>query len=519
MNFLQRAFNYVIRKPTKSLLLAVTFFVIGNLVILGLGISQAADNAKILTRKKMRAIVSYEVDYNKYWNYIESLEDSDAQDAAYKNYPKIDKETAINIAKDERVRAFNYMTNNTVYGLDIEHNPLGNEDNRNGNTYTDENGNEVEYKEPSFMVYANLFPNMIELEEGTFEIKDGRWYSQEDIDSAKRVVCITEEVADLNSLRAGDTITISQISPAQKKDLIDAGLSEDDINLELEIIGIYSTKEDVDPNSDNFKWMSPYESPKNRLMIPLTTYAEYAFEVSVAQRKAHPDWFSSGTDEEQIRSELETPSKVVYLLDDPLNVDAFVDENQSKCAEYTRLNANNDAFKKMARPLDTMSFFASIVVWIVVLNAVVIISLVTALTLKTREFEIGVLLSIGVSKLKIVAQLFVELIVLAFIGFGFASISGSLMAGRVGELVLDYQTTSDQKYESDDEDSYVWTSSTDYFTTVTQDQLLSEYHVSVSPLLIVEIFLLGTGVVLIAIVIPSFMIMRLNPKQILLEQN
>ena len=93
------------------------------------------------------------------------------------------------------------------------------------------------------------------------------------------------------------------------------------------------------------------------------------------------------------------------------------------------------------------------------------------------------------------------------------------MAGRVGELVLDYQTTSDQKYESDDEDSYVWTSSTDYFTTVTQDQLLSEYHVSVSPLLIVEIFLLGTGVVLIAIVIPSFMIMRLNPKQILLEQN
>ena len=31
--------------------------------------------------------------------------------------------------------------------------------------------------------------------------------------------------------------------------------------------------------------------------------------------------------------------------------------------------------------------------------------------------------------------------------------------------------------------------------------------------------MLGTGVVLIAIIIPSFMIMRLNPKQILLEQN
>ena len=518
MNFLQRAFNYVIRKPTKSLLLAVTFFVIGNLVILGLGISQAADNAKILTRKKMRAVVSYEVDYNKYWNYIDSLEDADAQNEAYNNYPKVDKETAINIAKDERVRTFNYMTNNTVYGIDIEHNPLGNEDNRN-NTYTDENGNETEYKEPAFMVYANLFPSMIELEEGTFEIKDGRWYTQEDIDSAKRVVCITEEVADTNSLHLGDTITISQISPSQKKELIDDGMSEDDINLELEIVGIYSTKEDVDPNSDSFKWMSPYESPKNRLMMPLTTYAEYSFEVTAELRKLHPDWYGGELDEEQLRQDLETPSKVVYLLDDPLNVDAFVEDNQSKCSEYTRLNANNESFKKMARPLDTMSFFASIVVWIVVLNAVVIISLVTALTLKTREFEIGVLLSIGVSKFKIVAQLFVELIVLAFVGFGFASVSGSLMAGRVGELVLDYQTTSEQQYEDDDDNSFVWASSDSYFTTVTQDQLLSEYHVSVSPLLILEIFVLGTGVVLIAIVIPSFMIMRLNPKQILLEQN
>jgi ABC-type antimicrobial peptide transport system permease subunit len=172
----------------------------------------------------------------------------------------------------------------------------------------------------------------------------------------------------------------------------------------------------------------------------------------------------------------------------------------------------------MARPLDTMSFFAGIVVWIVVVNAIVIISLVTALTLKTREYEIGVLLSIGVSKLKVVGQLFLELIIVAFIGFALASVSGSLMAGRVGDMVLDFQTTSEAQYEEQDS-GYVFVHSTDYFTSVTQDDLLAEYHVSVSPLLIGEIFLLGTGVVLIAIVIPSFMIMRLNPKQILLEQN
>ena len=47
---------------SKSILLAVTFFLIGNLVIIGLGINNAAEQAKIETRQKMRAVVSYEVE-------------------------------------------------------------------------------------------------------------------------------------------------------------------------------------------------------------------------------------------------------------------------------------------------------------------------------------------------------------------------------------------------------------------------------------------------------------------------
>ena len=129
MNFIQRAIRYVKRKPSKSFLLTLTFFLIGNLVILGLGVSQAADNAKILTRKKMRAIVSYEVDYNAYWQYADSLTDADEMDAAYRNTPRIDRNTAVSLTDDPRVVAFNYMTTNVAYGRDLEHVPLGNEEN------------------------------------------------------------------------------------------------------------------------------------------------------------------------------------------------------------------------------------------------------------------------------------------------------------------------------------------------------------------------------------------------------
>lgn len=514
MNFIQRAIRYVRRKPTKSLLLAVTFFLIGNLVILGLGVSQAADNAKILTRKKMRAIVSYEVDFMKYWGDAEKISDEDEYKEFVKNPPRISGEIAKHFASDERVKAYNYLLTNTAYGIGVDHVPLGN-DNDEPEPFTDESGNKITPSVINFMIYATGVDNMIELAEGTFNVVDGRWISQQDIDGAKPVCCITEELADVNSLHVGDTITITTINPQSRQPYYDKGHTDDDMNLELEIIGIYTTTETVDPNAENFRWMYPYESPKNRIMTTLTSTSEYWFDMQKFNAEQNPDWEFN---EEQARVETSSPAKVTYLLDDPLHVDNFVSDNEGRCEKYTLLNANNETFRKMARPLDTMSFFAKIVVWIVIVNAIVIISLVTALTLKTREYEIGVLLSIGVSKIKVVLQLFLELILLAFLGFALASVSGSIMAGSVGEMVLDYQTSSEAQYETA-EDSFGWTNSSDYFTLVSQDDLLSEYHVSVSPVLILEIFILGTGVVLIAIVIPSVMIMRLNPKQILLEQN
>ena len=38
-------------------------------------------------------------------------------------------------------------------------------------------------------------------------------------------------------------------------------------------------------------------------------------------------------------------------------------------------------------------------------------------------------------------------------------------------------------------------------------------------MIIAEIYILGIGVVFISILIPSFMIMRFNPKKILMNQN
>ena len=205
----------------------------------------------------------------------------------------------------------------------------------------------------------------------------------------------------------------------------------------------------------------------------------------------------------------------IILLDDPLYVEEFVEINKDKLPRFTKLDANDDMFNRFAKPLDTMSLFSNIIVWIVVINAVVIITLVTALTMKNREHEIGILLSMGVSKMKVVGQLFLELAIVAIIGFTLAVASGSLVSKKVGQAVLDYQM---ETRNSEEEDFYYY-GQDDYFTTITQEDMLSEYEVRVNPVIIGEIYALGIGVVFISTLIPSFMIMRFNPKKILTDAN
>ncbi|NCB33382.1 MAG: ABC transporter permease [Erysipelotrichia bacterium] len=517
MNFAQRAWRYITRTKVKSLLLILTFFVIGNLVILGLGISEAAQNAKVLTRKSMRAIVSYELDTDSFYKYADGLSSSDEMQQAYANRPKVEEDEVSKLANDSRVKAYNFNVsmNGTSDGFDNV--PLGNET-------TDDNGNVISamgYTSTNIKVTAGSSLRTIELTEGTISVVSGNYYTQANIDNEDAVCLITKELADLNGLSVGDDISINLLDKDSMKNAETQGIDSAKMKLNLTICGIYTTKADVDRNADDYKWMSASDSPKNTILMPMSTYITWGKQAFAEQYKLYYSGLSDMTSytAENLINDNTTPSSAIYLLNDPLEVDQFVSDHTGELSQYMWLNADNATFKKLARPLDTLNFFSSIIVWIVVVNAIIIITLVTALSMKTREYEIGVLLSMGTSKMKIVTQMFLELIMIAIVGFSLAVASGSVIAGKVGDLVLSYQTTSDAQYGDNKGDTnYYFTSSNNYFTSITQDDMLAQYHVKVSPTLIMEIYLLGAGVVLIAIVIPSFMIMRLNPKQILLEQ-
>lgn len=529
MNFFKRAIKNVTRKRSKSILLFVTFLVIGNFVIIGLGVSNAANEAKTLTRQKMRAVVKYEIDNIAINEFTSNIEDEDELSEFYEHYPRITIDDIEKVVKDERVKTANTLTFNQYYlpeDNSIEFVRLNNKEEESMDNSQNKNGS------PVFGVRANMFPDMIEFDDGTYTIVEGRFYNQEEIDNGSNVVVISKALAELNGLNVGDSLTVQTANLAEEevKKIIEATNYQGTATVELEIVGIFESKMKITPDNPGFDWISPNENIDNFLLMPATTNAAATIELE----QASWDYYATQNPNDEYFSDIDNRpslenkswlyiSDATILLNDPLEVDEFVEDYNGTLGEYKKLNANNEEFERLSRPLDTLSLFSNFIVWLVVINAVVIITLVTALTLKTREYEIGVLLSLGASKIQVMAQFFVELAIIAVLGFTLSVVSGSAVASKVGENILNYQISSsgvENKEENPWENNYysqLWNS--DYTTDIHLEDLVAEYHVSVSPLIIAEIYIVGLGIVLVSTFIPSMMIMRFNPKKILLDRN
>ena len=538
MNFFNRAIKNVTRRASKTILLTLTFLLVGTLVIVGLGVSNASTQAKILTRQKMRAVATLEVDSMAWYNYVDSIQDEDERNKAYSNYPSVTLAEVNDILKDSRVKTANAIDSVFAYpddsGLDYVHLNNSAEENSGGgqSCFTDENGNSkcVEYVEPSYLIKTNYFPSMIEIEDGDYKISEGRFYTQEEIDNSEKVCLVSKAFAEHNSLKVGDSISFLTNSAADISVMYDEdmGITSEDYTVELTIVGIYEHNQTVTPDTQGYDYLSPYQNPDNTILMPGTTYK--ATNVPL-QQKIFDYYKTKNPDDEYYQNESNRPSidnlsqvslnSVTLLLKDPLEVDQFVEDYAGNLGDYKTITVDNSEFNKLAKPLDTLTMYANFIVWLVVINAVVIITLITALTLKTREYEIGVLLSLGASKFKVVAQFFVELALVALLGFTLSIGTGSLLANKVGQTVLQYQISSSGLDEEDNSNDYYFGDiyNNDYTSEVSLDDIVSNYNVSISPLIIAEIYIVGLIIVLISILIPSMMIMRFNPKKILMNQN
>ena len=490
MNFLKRSLKYIMAKKVKTILFAIIFLFLGNLVIIGFGVSQASDNAKVLARKKMNPVVSYEYDYSSM-----VFED---------DYNYVDLKLLDEMAKDKRVKAVSSIITSEAQASDFD--PV--KPKRNDDIFDDYEDEELEDK--GITIKGTRYNNMIEFANGTYEIVEGKQFTDADFKAGSKVVMIEEELAENNNLHVGDLIDINILDSYMAEEL---EFDPDETTITVKIVAIY--KSNVE--DDNSYYTAGYKA--NLIIFPIPAFIDEVMSVLQKEYDYYYKLYGDELDNIEVKEEI-LYSSASFLLDDPKDLDSFVSDYKAKVGKGFKLNTNDEAFKKYSKPLDTISMFSNIIVWALLINAIIIITLVTALTLKSREYEIGVLVSLGVQKWKVIMQLFLEILIIAMVSFTLASVTGSLVSKKVGEKVLDVQSS----FSGDDEEDVPYLSSYyygdgEYFSEINKDTILAEYKVTVDAKLIIKIFIVGILVVFVSILVPALMILRYNPKQILMTTN
>ncbi len=338
---------------------------------------------------------------------------------------------------------------------------------------------------------------------GAFQLIEGRHIQPDD----KYAVVISDVLAGRNDLSVGDTFTAKALNFTSEstKELIEAGLENTSKllseyttygNLELEIVGIYSTS-----------------IPSNHLGIGWSNIQNTVFS-DVYSAKLLDELYWAGP-----RGEEPNPDDdggwydfVTVFVDDPKNMDKVIEEVKATGIvpeKYYDLIIDTDAYDAAAKPLQVLRGFSIALVAICVAACCIIAGLLSSMWTKTRRKEIGVLIALGNSRGKILFQLFSEMIILCIIALLLALIVTMLILGPVGALA--------NSAFSPDEDTEQFYWSLDGYLKPVLDIRGSEpinltYYLTAVPVAITAGILLFAS--LISVFASSFRIMKLRPRDI-----
>lgn len=135
--------------------------------------------------------------------------------------------------------------------------------------------------------------------------------------------------------------------------------------------------------------------------------------------------------------------------------------------------------------------------------------LILMLWIKERTYETGILLSLGESKLKIVMQYALEVLLIAIVAFTLSIFTGNIISEKVGDVLLEKEISTMSEEEQANIEKYK-------FDNQNADvEVISDIDVSVNLEVIMQLYGFGILIVLVSSIIPTMLVFRYKPKRIL----
>ena len=134
----------------------------------------------------------------------------------------------------------------------------------------------------------------------------------------------------------------------------------------------------------------------------------------------------------------EIASNLRLYVKNPQDLDKIISKIKALDIDWSKYEIVKDskAFDQTSGAIGNMKHIIRLTSGLIVLGAIVVLSLILILWIRERTYEIGILLSIGVSKFRIVLQFVLELVFISVPAILISLLSGSLLINQLVGAIL-----------------------------------------------------------------------------------
>ena len=307
----------------------------------------------------------------------------------------------------------------------------------------------------------------------SFKLVEGRHI----VESDKNKVLIHKALAEKNNLKVGDKIKGTK----NNVDYNVSSMSPDEY--EFEIVGIFESA-----NTER-------SGHKTELSENLIISDMYTLKTLYG--------YSDGN--------IKYTNAIFNTSDKAENVLPKVKQISADWNKYTIVRSQ-DTFLALTKSFDTLGKIVNIILVGAFVVGVVVLSLILAFWIQGRIHETGILLSIGVSKFNVISQYIIELLLISVLAFGASYFSSKVISQNIGNAIVNQASKQAvQDVESGFGGFNLGNDPNSNLLTHT----VSEIDVKVEAKEVVYVYILGTGIIIISVLLSSASIIKLKPKEIL----
>lgn len=402
-NGIKRAWLAVVRKPGKSILMGLILFAMANLICATIAINKSVDESVEYAKESLGGTVYLQADTEALREQMMSSMESGDMGVGPGQIvrPSVDIEVANEIADSEYVKDYSYSMSGTAKAVNfevVESSAGGGGFMMRGMRFGD---SEEEVIEADIQIQAyNAFAFVDRVQSNTLTY-EGDYFDE----STGLGVMISSDLALEAELEVGDSLKLQNVYTSAE--------------IELEVIGIYTVTEDG------------YNA--NLMYTNIETAAQFL-------------------DEEQYADGNYGVQSVSYYVTNAEYSDEFIAEINEKYPSLAddglALDIDESAYEQMVGPITSVGSFAMVILVVVIIASVVIVALIVTLNVRERRYEMGVLMSLGATRMNVLGSIFLELLIVGTVFFGLSIGTSTILAQSMGDSLLSSQLTMSEQEQA-----------------------------------------------------------------------